>query len=243
MQKVFKGQTALITGSGRGIGAETAKEFANLGANVVLVSKTRKQLESVANEIHTSHPDSKVLICEGDVSLESFMNEAIQKSIKEFGSIQYLINNAAIVIPESFVSSTESAWRRTLEVNVLGSYLFARGFLKQYQKSKGPGVIVNISSLAGIKGTKRFAGLASYTTSKHAVVGLTEALAVEALPLGVRVNCVAPGAVDTQMLKEAAPELKTQTKPVDIAKVIVSICNEEVSRAMHGSVIEIHSNG
>lgn len=243
MSNSFQNQTAVVTGAGRGIGAETAKLFSKKGANVVLVSKTKAQLNDVAGEIQKENQDAKVLVMDGDVSDEVFSKKVYDQAVQTFGSVEILVNNAAVIFPEPILESSSESWKKTLEVNVLGSYYFAKEHMKRFQKSHVSGSIVNISSLAGIKGTEKFPGFGSYTVSKHAVVGLTEALSVEAKALSIRVNCVAPGAVDTQMLKTAAPHIETQTKPSDIANVIVQLCDEKVSRAIHGSVIEIHSNG
>jgi 3-oxoacyl-[acyl-carrier protein] reductase len=133
-------------------------------------------------------------------------------------------------------------WQQTLNVNVTGSMLCSRALFNHAQKAKKGGAIVNISSLGGIRSTQKFKGLLPYVTSKFAVVGLTEALAVEGKELGIRVNCVAPGAVDTDMLKKAAPFLKTSTYPEDVAKTILFLCDAEQSGKISGSTLEIHSN-
>src|SRR5690606_11998869 len=104
------------------------------------------------------------------------------------------------------------------------------------------GCIVNIGSLGGSRSTEKFPRLSIYVASKFAVAGLTEALAVEGRPLGVRVNAFAPGAVDMDMLRKASPHLKTDTTPAVVARVIVGLCDPTVSKAVTGAVIEIHSN-
>ncbi|MBZ0256358.1 SDR family oxidoreductase, partial [bacterium] len=102
--------------------------------------------------------------------------------------------------------------------------------------------IVHISSLAGIRGTEKFPGMSAYVVSKHGVIGLTESLSVEGRPYGIRVNCVAPGAVDTQMLREAAPQFKTETEPADIAQAILYLSDPVQAASVTGAVIEVHSN-
>nr|WP_246159124.1 SDR family oxidoreductase [Reyranella soli] len=102
--------------------------------------------------------------------------------------------------------------------------------------------IVNISSLGGVRRTEKFPGLAAYVASKFAVVGLTEAFAVESIKLGVRTNAIAPGAVNTEMLRQVAPHLRTSTEPEDIAKTVVMLCDDDLSRRINGSLVEIYSN-
>ena len=99
-----------------------------------------------------------------------------------------------------------------------------------------------MSSLGGVHGTEKFPGFAAYTVSKFGVIGLTETLAVEGRPHDIRVNCVAPGAVETAMKKEAAPFLRTRTTPEDVARVIRFLCDDEESGALTGAIVEIHSN-
>jgi 3-oxoacyl-[acyl-carrier protein] reductase len=129
-----------------------------------------------------------------------------------------------------------------MRINVRGSFLCAKEAFKHMKVGKRGGSIVNISSLAGIRGTEKFPGLSSYTVSKFAVIGLTESIAVEGKPHGIRANCIAPGAVKTRMLKEAAPELKTTTKPEDIAKTVLYLCDDTWSGHLTGSLVEVFSN-
>jgi len=131
---------------------------------------------------------------------------------------------------------------RTMAVNVRGCFLFAREFLKCAFRKLTDGVIVNIGSLAGIQGLEKFPGTAAYAMSKFAVIGLTEVLAVEGAAQNVKAYCVAPGAIDTKMLRDALPNLKTNTKPEAVAEVIVNLCLGHGEVPKSGSVIEMHTN-
>src|SRR5690606_24382138 len=133
-------------------------------------------------------------------------------------------------------------WERVMAVNVRGPFLCSREAFRRMKAEKKRGTIINVSSLSGIRGVEKFPGLSSYVTSKFAVTGLTESLAVEGKDYGIRVNCVAPGAVDTLMLKGAAPHLKTKTTPEDIAKIILFLADESQSGSLNGAVMEVHSN-
>ncbi|NBX81882.1 SDR family NAD(P)-dependent oxidoreductase, partial [bacterium] len=130
-----------------------------------------------------------------------------------------------------------------IRINLTGTFLCAQEFFRCAKEKPGKRSIVNISSLAGIRGTEKFPGLSSYVASKFGVVGLTEALAVEGKALGVRVNCIAPGAVDTEMLRKAAPQLKADAMPADIAKIVVFLSDPEQSGVVSGSTVELFTNG
>ena len=233
-------KTAIITGAGRGIGAATARLLAQKGFQTVLVSRTRSELEVTAKNI--LNLGMKSCIVTADLTDETQIDLVFETAVKAFGSVDVLINNAAKVeVAEIFDQSTAS-FDQLMALNVRAPYLCARRAFHLMKKQGTGGSIVNISSLGGIQSTEKFKGLSAYTTSKSALIGMTEALAVEGRPFKIRVNAVAPGAVDTQMLHEAAPFLKTETKPEDIAKIIAMLCDDEQSSALNGSIIEIHSN-
>ena len=229
---------ALITGSGRGIGAAAARLFAAKGYRVVLTSRTRAELEGVAKTL----PPGRCLTVEGDIADESFVRSLFAKTKAEFGRLDVLVNNAAMVALGDFPEVDTATWDRIMAVNVRGVFLCCREAFELFRAQGGPGSIVNISSLGGLQGTAKFKGLAAYSTSKFAVTGLTECLAEEGKPFGIRVNCVAPGAVDTAMLRQAAPFLKTKTTPDDIAVTIYSLGDDRESKGATGSVVAIHSN-
>ncbi len=238
----FKNKIAIITGSGRGIGASTAEVLAESGAKVVLTSRSISQLQEVSERIEKHFGKNHCLIFAGDIGDEDFVSHLFQEVEKQWGAIDILINNAATLEMGDFPDFKTESWDETMRVNLRGPFLCSRFAFQAMIRSKRGGCIVNLSSLGGIKGTEKFPGLSAYTVSKHGIVGLTESLAVEGKKHNIRVNCVAPGAVETTMLKKAAPFLKTKTKPEDIAKIILFLCDEQQSKALTGSVLEIHSN-
>ncbi|MEK6579305.1 MAG: SDR family oxidoreductase [Bdellovibrionota bacterium] len=235
--RVLEGKVAIITGGGRGIGAATAKLFASEGARVVVASRTSSEIDEVVQ--HIGLPS--VIAMPTDVSDESQVHRLFEEAEHIFGPVNILVNNAAIAPTKEFIYLDASEWDQVMNVNLRGSFLCAREAFRRMSKKKG-GAIVNISSLGGIKGTQKFKGFCAYSVSKSAIVGLTECLAVEGREYGIRVNCVAPGAVDTKMLKTAAPFLKTETLPIDIAKAILLFSDDHQSKAVSGAVLEIHSN-
>ena len=129
-----------------------------------------------------------------------------------------------------------------MNTNVRGTFLCCRAAFRQMSMGKRGGAIVNLSSLSGVRGPEKFPGSSAYVVSKYGVVGMTEILAVEGKPYNIRVNCVAPGAVDTEMLKKAAPFLKTNTTPAEVARTILNLADEEQSHHINGALIEIFSN-
>jgi NAD(P)-dependent dehydrogenase (short-subunit alcohol dehydrogenase family) len=238
----LKNKVTLITGGGRGIGAATAMLFASEGAKVAIASRTEKELFDVAGQIKTKYGSNVVLAHPADVSDEPSVRDLFSKILERFGPVEILVNNAATLEVGDFIDLKAETWDEIMKVNLKGAFLCSREAFHQMRDSGRGGVIVNLSSLGGIQGTPKFKGLSAYTVSKYGIVGLTECLAVEGKPFGIRVNGVAPGAVETAMLKKAAPFLKTRTTPEDVARTILFLCDEKESRSLTGTVIEIHSN-
>jgi NAD(P)-dependent dehydrogenase (short-subunit alcohol dehydrogenase family) len=237
-----KQKIALVTGGGRGIGAATAKAFAEAGARVAIVSRTRAELEKTAAEIDGRYGKGTAWFEAGDVSDEATVRKIFQKIRGELGPIDCLVNNAATFVKVPIESHSTQDWDQVFAVNLKAPFLCSREAFAHFKETGRGGSIVNLGSLAGVRGTEKFPGLASYVASKFGIVGLTEALAVEGRPHGIRVNCIAPGAVDTEMLRKAAPQLKTKTRPEDIAPTILYLCDPAQSGPVSGALIEIYSN-
>ena len=240
--KRFQNKTVMITGGAKGIGYAIAKAFARDGANLIIASRNLNALEEAKESIQKLYPEITVLIQRCDVSSEYDVKLLFNRVVSEFGSIHYLINNAACLIKGDVLSLSSEDWATVLSTNVTGSFLCAKEAFNLMKVSSEDSAIVNVSSLAGIRGVEKFPGMVSYITSKHAVVGLTESLAVEGRDYAIRVNAVAPGAVDTEMLNTAFPDFKAKTKPEDIAETFLYLCDYNQSGAMTGSILEIHCN-
>ena len=234
----LKNQVALITGGGRGIGAATAEALARKGAQVIVASRTAAELTATVAALRTAGlPASSIVL---DVADEAAVQAAFSRIAEESGRLDILVNNAAILLSGPFAEMAMHDWDRLLAVNLRGAVLCARQAFRLMGESGGS--IVNVSSLGGLSGTEKFPGYAAYTVSKFALTGLTEALAAEGRERNIRVNGVAPGAVDTAMLRQAAPHLRTRTGPADIAKVIAFLCDPAESGCMTGAMLAIHSN-
>jgi NAD(P)-dependent dehydrogenase (short-subunit alcohol dehydrogenase family) len=151
-----------------------------------------------------------------------------------------LVCAAAVLTSVSFEETTAEIWERTLAVNLTGSFLCCRAAFRA-MRAAGGGRIVNIASLSGVYATEKFPGLAAYNVSKFGVIGLTEAIAVEGKPLGISAICLSPGAVDTQMLRDANPELRPGLVAADVAQLIVALLDSPLVAAS-GANIPLFSN-
>ena len=234
----LKNQVALITGGGRGIGAATAEALARKGAQVIVASRTEAELIATVAALRTAGLKTSLIVL--DVADEAAVVAAFSRITAEWGRLDILVNNAAILLSGPFAEMAMSDWDRLLAVNLRGAVLCARQAFRLMRDSGGS--IVNVSSLGGLPGTDKFPGYAAYTVSKFAITGLTEALAAEGREYNIRVNGVAPGAVDTAMLRQAAPHLRTRTGPADVAKVIAFLCDPAESGCMTGAILAINSN-
>jgi NAD(P)-dependent dehydrogenase (short-subunit alcohol dehydrogenase family) len=133
-----------------------------------------------------------------------------------------------------------ATWDSVIGVNLRGTFLCCRAAFQIMAKQQ-QGIIINMSSLSGVKGVEKFPGLSAYNVSKAGVAGLTEILAVEGKPYNIRVSAVSPGAVDTTMLRQAAPHLKAGMTPDDMAEILLFLADDS-GRMLNGSNIEIFSN-
>ena len=234
----LRDQVALITGGGRGIGAATAEALARKGARVIVASRTEAELATTVMQLRAVGLSAWSLKL--DVADGAAVDAAFARIAAEQGRLDILVNNAAILLSGPFAEMAMADWDRVLAVNLRGAVLCARQAFRLMREHGG--AIVNVSSLGGVPGTEKFPGYAAYTVSKFALTGLTEALAAEGREHNIRVNAVAPGAVDTAMLRQAAPHLRTRTGPADVAKVIAFLCDSTESGCMTGATLAIHSN-
>ncbi len=218
--ETLAGQVALITGGGRGIGAETGKQLAQRGATVVLVARTQAQLEATAAQIRDS--GGKAHWFAADVSDESAMREAVQCTLGITGNIDILVNNAGFIQSVGLIKSSDpAAWWRTLEGNLKGLYLTTRLVLPPMLE-QGRGQIVNVLSVAG---ARAFAGLSAYSCAKAAGLMFTRVLAKEVRKHGVRVMAILPGAVDTAIWGEGEgiPDREKMIRPETVAQIITQM--------------------
>ncbi|MDW0308819.1 MAG: SDR family oxidoreductase [Nitrososphaeraceae archaeon] len=189
--------TALVTGSGRGIGRETAILLSKKGFNLIICSRNQNEIDSVVKEIK-SFGNDRILARECDVSVSSQVNRVVNEALDIYGRIYVLINNAEISYVKKLIDTTEEEWDNTLDINLKGSYLFAKAIVPHMIKHNY-GIIINVSSGAGKIG---FEDISAYCASKFGMIGLTESLAREINNYNIRVMTICPGQVATKMQKD-----------------------------------------
>ena len=231
------GRLAVVTGASRGIGAATARAIAAAGAHVVLAARDEKALDPVAQRIRDSGGEATVAAT--DVSSVRDV-ELLFAAAEAAGPIAALVCAAGSLTPAPFAETTPEIWERTLAVNLTGSFLCCRAAFRA-MRSAGEGRIVNIASLSGVYATEKFPGLTAYNVSKHGVVGLTEGIAVEGKAHGISAICISPGAVDTEMLRDANPDLRPGLTPAEVAELIVTLLDRGLVPAS-GANIPLFSN-
>jgi NAD(P)-dependent dehydrogenase (short-subunit alcohol dehydrogenase family) len=234
----IRDRVAIITGAGRGVGRATARRFAREGTRVVLFSRTPGPLDETATDI--AHEGGQVLSMAGDISREEDVHALFQLAMDAYGRVDILVNCAGIVLVRPFVDMDAETWDRVIAVNLRGTFLCCRQAFRVMMAQQS-GVIINLSSLSGVRGVEKFPGLSAYNVSKAGVASLTEILAVEGKPFHIRVCAVSPGAVDTEMLRQAAPHLKAGMTPDDLAEILLFLAGDS-GRMLSGSNIEIFSN-
>jgi 3-oxoacyl-[acyl-carrier protein] reductase len=212
----IKGKTAIVTGAGRGIGRAIARRLAVAGANVVAASRTREQLDETRRLIERA--DGKVLAISADVSDAEDVQRLIDEAVSVYGGIDILVNNAGLATLATIDQMEPHAFDSIIAMNIRTVYLCSRA-VWPVMTEKGSGTIVNIASVAAFD---PFPGFAAYGAAKAFVVAYTRALATEGKSCGIRVYGVAPGAVETEMLRGAFPGFPAEKalQPDDIAAYV-----------------------
>lgn len=235
---------ALITGSSRGIGKATIIEFAKKGYDVVINYLSSEEEALKLKKMIEETYQVQVLAIQADVSKEEEVKNMVEEVIHTFGHIDCLVNNAGIAIDTTFEDKTVENFRRTLDVNLIGTFLVSK-YVGKYMLEKKEGTIINISSTNGIDTI--YPESLDYDASKAGIISLTKNLAVQYAPY-IRVNSIAPGWVLTEMNQELDPEfveseqqkclLKRFAEPEEIAKVAVFLASRDASY-INGEVIRV----
>ena len=215
----LKNKNALITGAGKGIGKAIALALAKEGVNVILVARTKDEIESVAIKARSLRVKASAITA--DVADINSVNSAVDKALAEFGTIDILINNAGIAAFGKFLELEPTDWERIIQVNLMGTYYVTRAVLPNMIERQ-TGDIINISSTAGLSGN---ALTSAYSASKFAVLGLTESLMQEVRKHNIRVTALTPSTVATDMAKELKltdGNQETVMQAEDMAELIIA---------------------
>lgn len=231
-------KVAIITGAGSGIGRAAALRLARAGARVALFGRTWETLTETAAAIRAA--GGEALKITGDVGREEDVQVLFTRVDEAYSSVDILVNCAGVVAVKPFGEMDAATWDHVLNTNLRGTFLCCRQAFARMAR-QGGGVILNMSSLSGIKGVEKFPGLSAYNVSKAGVASLSEILAVEGRPLNIRVIAVSPGAVDTAMLRQAAPHLKAGMTPDELAEILLFLADDH-GRPLSGTNLEIFSN-
>ena len=229
----LEGKVAIITGGSKGIGFSIAKVFSENGATVIITSKDSQKLEHSANQLNNTTPIS------ADIRKEEEVRIVIEKTIEKFGKLDILVNNAGIFPKiKQLHEISEVEWEDVLDVNLTGQFRFTKFAIPYLQKTSG--TIINISSDAGLKAYEGF-NADAYTASKAALIVLTKCWALEYARNKIRVNCVCPGVIDTDMTKPFLTTKKDREfmdndhplgrmgQPDEVAKSVLFLASEDSS--------------
>ena len=244
MEQILAGKLALVTGGGRGIGAAIARALAEAGARVMVCGRTKPDLDALAKEI-------------GGVAIRVDLADraATDAMLASTGHVDVLVNNAGIAESAALDRTTDEMWDRILELDVTAAFRVTRALAPAMMKA-GFGRIINVASNAGVSG---YAYSAAYCAAKHAMVGMTRALAIDLARTGVTINALCPGWVETQMAEEAVTRIAAKTgrsldeartslvqmspqrrmiTPEEVAHAALGLCGHG-ARGIHGQTIVI----
>ncbi len=243
MEQFLAGQAIIITGGGQGIGRRLAQHLASLGAAVCIADIDPGAAQATLDLLQSANYAGMAVAC--DVTSVEDTEKMAAEVLSRFGSIDVLINNAGIFPIKMFGDISAGEWQRVIEINLTGTFLAAKAVYSQMKK-QGQGKIINIASVAGRVGG---AGFAHYSAAKAGVIGFTKALAREAGPLGIQVNAIAPGIIETDTAKAVFPgfALKEYTRNVplgrlgreeDLPGIVSFLCSKE-SGYITGQVLAV----
>ena len=215
----LEGKAAIITGAGTGIGKGIARAFAKEGAKLVVASRNRETLEATASELRPM--GATVIVVPTDVTDEDHVVALFDRTMKEFGRLDIMVNNSGVGVNSPLDELSLEAWQRVIHVNLTGVFLCSRESMKIMKRQRG-GRIINIGSVSSQVPRMNSA---PYTTSKHGLVGLTKATALEGREYGVAASCLHPGNVSTEA-RTASGEAQDQEpmmSPDEIAVAAVAM--------------------
>lgn len=253
----FSGKVALVTGGGRGIGAEIARSLAREGASIAVSARTESEVRGVAEAIGKAGGRAEYFVA--DLSQPAEARLLVSKVEAAMGGIDFLVNNAGVASSAPVGKISLDEWNRIFAINVTATFLCTQAALPR-MIDRGSGRIVNIASVAARFGARY---IAAYAASKHAVLGFTRCLAAEVAAYGITANAVCPGFVDTEMVAESVARIVAKTgmpseqaldtimnqspqkrllTTAEIAAVVSMLCSED-GRGINGQALVIDGGG
>ncbi|MCB1314931.1 MAG: 3-oxoacyl-ACP reductase FabG [Leptospiraceae bacterium] len=241
--KPFKDQVGLVTGSARGIGRAIAEDLADWGANVVIVDMDQAACEQTAQEIANKYGVKGIgVAC--NVAKKEDASACADKVKAEFGTLNFLVNNAGVIRDNLMLRMKEEEWDMVSDVNLKGPFLMTQAFLRLLIKAE-PSRVVNISSVSGLLGQ---VGQANYSSSKSGLLGLTKVIAREFATKNILCNAICPGFVQTDMTGSLTDDVQEQLKKMipigrpgqvkDISRVVRFLCSEDAGY-ITGNIIRV----
>jgi 3-oxoacyl-[acyl-carrier protein] reductase len=239
----LKGKTALVTGSGRGLGKAIALKLAKMGANIVLNDiASSDSIDSTAKELKDA--GYNVIVTKGDIRNSEDVENMMKKSVDTYGSLDILVNNAGITKDMLMIKMKENDWNDVISINLTGAFLCTKAAARIMIKQRS-GKIINISSVAGVMGNP---GQANYSASKAGLIGLTKSTAKELASRNITCNAVAPGIITSKMTDVLPDKVKENYlnniplgrfgTPEDVANVVAFLASD-YSSYVTGQVIHI----
>ncbi|MGE0871702.1 MAG: SDR family NAD(P)-dependent oxidoreductase [Kofleriaceae bacterium] len=244
MDRFLAGKRALVTGGGRGIGAAIARRLAQAGAHVTVWGRTRGDLDTIAGELGG-----------GAATVDLLERASTDRALADVGQIDVLVNNAGAAESASLDRTTDAVWDRIMELDATAPFRLTRALVPGMAKA-GWGRVINIASNAGVSG---YGYTSAYCAAKHAMVGMTRALAIDLARTGVTINALCPGWVETQMVEQAVARIAHKTgrsadearaslsamspqrrmiEPDEVAHAALMLC-DHAARGIHGQTIVI----
>lgn len=233
----FEGRTVIVTGAGQGIGESIAKRFADEAADVLVVGRTKELLDGTVAAIEKVGGSAWAKAA--DISSAEDVNDLVDAAMERWSQIDVLVNNAAVFDEPPFFDNDAETFRTTLDINVTGTFLMSQRVAREMAKSKR-GSIVHISSIDALGADGPYT---AYTATKAAVVSLARTMALELSEHGIRINCVAPGFVNTDMVHKITPAnimeymlksfdrvpMKRLVEPEEVAAAVAFLASDEAS--------------
>jgi len=227
-------KVAIVTGSSSGIGKAIALRFGAEGAKVVVTARRKALCEQTSAQINKNGGEAWAI--QTDVTDERQVEKLFEETVKKYGRIDVLVNNAGIIVGGRLAETTTNAFDEVMNVNLRGTFFCCRAGFKQMKK-QGGGVILNMSSVAGVQA---WAGAGTYSASKHGIMALTKALADEGRPYHIKVSAICPGGVADELVDAAPAEILRSEKidPFDVAETAVYLSTLGKHAVVHQIVID-----